>query len=103
MINVAINGFGRIGRNFLRLVLQDPQALKKLKIVAINIGPAHVSMLAHMFKYDTIMGMYKGTVELDGCTLFVDEYPIKILPIGYRNGEFISQPKWTQIIHACSL
>ena len=39
MITIAINGFGRIGRNFLRVVLQDKKALERLKIVAINLGP----------------------------------------------------------------
>ncbi|MBT3456010.1 aldehyde dehydrogenase, partial [bacterium] len=38
MINVAINGFGRIGRNFLRAVLEDLSAKEKMRISAINIG-----------------------------------------------------------------
>ena len=37
-INIAINGFGRIGRAFLRSILLDSEAKKKLNIVAINIG-----------------------------------------------------------------
>src|SRR5437762_14140041 len=54
-MNIAINGFGRIGRNFLRAVLLDPNAERVLKVAAINIGPARLDMVAHMFKYDTLM------------------------------------------------
>jgi len=62
MVNVAINGFGRIGRNFLRAFLQDENAQKNIKIVVINIGPADLDALAHMFKYDTLLGTYPGSV-----------------------------------------
>lgn len=79
MIKVAINGFGRIGRNFLRVVLQDKHALKKINIVAINIGPAKKDAIAHMFKYDTLMGTYAGNVALQGDELVVDEHHIRIL------------------------
>ncbi len=44
-MRVAINGFGRIGRNFLRAVLQDSQANEKLQIVAINVGSAKVDFV----------------------------------------------------------
>lgn len=78
-MNIAINGFGRIGRTFLRTILQDKNALKKIKIVAINIGPAKVEFTAHMFKYDTIMGTYNGEVTMQSNMLTVDGYSIKIL------------------------
>lgn len=79
MIHIGINGFGRIGRNFLRTVLQDPEALQKIKVVAINIGPAKPSMIAHMFKYDTILGTYPGTVEYDGTYLHIDTHSLSII------------------------
>jgi glyceraldehyde 3-phosphate dehydrogenase len=78
MINVAINGFGRIGRNFLRVVLQDQDALKKIKVVAINIGPAKLNFVAHMFKYDSILGTYSGNVQLQNDELIIDNHRIKI-------------------------
>lgn len=78
-MKIAINGFGRIGRNFLRCLLQDPQARAALQIVAINSGPAKKEFLAHMFKYDTIMGTYPGDIALDGECLIIDGYRIPIL------------------------
>jgi len=79
MINIAINGFGRIGRNFLRAILQDSDALKKLKISVINVGPANLDAVAHMFKYDSVMGTYLADVQVKGDFLDVDGYKIKIL------------------------
>lgn len=78
-MRIAINGFGRIGRNFLRILLQDPNALKKIDIVAINIGPACLESLAHMFKYDTLMGTFNKPVTLEGNELVVGDYRINII------------------------
>ncbi|MGB8367041.1 MAG: type I glyceraldehyde-3-phosphate dehydrogenase [Candidatus Babeliales bacterium] len=78
-MRVVINGFGRIGRNFLRTVLQDEQANKKLKVVAINVGPAKVDCIGHMFKYDTLMGTYPGVVSMNGDEMIVDDHRIKIV------------------------
>lgn len=79
MLRIAINGFGRIGRNFLRAVLLDPSVKDKIQVVAINIGPARPDTVAHMFKYDTLMGTYPGNVELRNGELIVDGYRMKIL------------------------
>jgi glyceraldehyde 3-phosphate dehydrogenase len=57
-INVAINGFGRIGRTFLRKVFQD----EKINIVAINDLTAP-DTLAHLLKYDSIHGKFPASVE----------------------------------------
>ena len=78
-MRIAINGFGRIGKNFLRTILQDAQALKKISVVAINIGPSDKTLVAHQFKYDTLMGTYPGNVSLQGDTLVVDSLKIPIL------------------------
>lgn len=78
MISIAINGFGRIGRNFLRVILQDKKASEQLKIVAINLGPCAPDAIAHLFKYDTIMGTYPGSVTLDGDRLLIDNHSIEI-------------------------
>lgn len=79
MVNVAINGFGRIGRNFLRAFLQDKLSQEKLKIVAINVGNASVDSVAHMFKYDTLMGSYPGDVCVKNNELIIDGYKIAII------------------------
>jgi glyceraldehyde 3-phosphate dehydrogenase len=76
MIRCSINGLGRIGKAFLRAVMQDPQARKKLEVVAINIGPGSLDLVAHTFKYDTLMGTYQGSVELDGTELVIDGHRI---------------------------
>lgn len=79
MLRIAINGFGRIGRNFLRGILLDQKARETLDVVAINIGPARIDFVAHMFKYDTLMGTYSGEVSIEGDELIVDDYRIKLL------------------------
>jgi len=79
MIRIAINGFGRIGRNFLRCLLRDHKTREKIEIIAINIGPAKRDFTAHMFKYDTLMGTYQGAVSVEGDELVIDNYRIKII------------------------
>ncbi len=77
-MKIVINGFGRIGRTFLRTILQDANARKKLEVVAINVGPANIEFTAHMFKYDTIMGAYQGDVQMKDSILMIDGLSIKI-------------------------
>lgn len=77
-MKIAINGFGRIGRTFLRTILKDANARKKLEVVAINVGPANIEFIAHMFKYDTIMGTFVGDVAMRDHTLTIDGLSIKI-------------------------
>ena len=55
-MKIAINGFGRIGKSFLRAIMQDPISVRKLDIVTINIGPASLEHVGLFFKYDTCMG-----------------------------------------------
>lgn len=78
-MKIAINGFGRIGRSFLRTILQDKHAQKKLEVVAINIGQAKIEFVGHMFKYDTIMGTYHGDVAMRDNKLFIDDHVIEII------------------------
>jgi glyceraldehyde 3-phosphate dehydrogenase len=61
MIRVAINGFGRIGRNVLRSALQHSQYGKKFEIIAIN-DLGNTEILAHLLKYDSIYGKFCGDV-----------------------------------------
>lgn len=79
MINIAINGFGRIGRNFLRVLLTNPAAQQKLNVVAINIGKGKIEDTAYYAKYDTLMGNYHGDVSMQGDMLIVGNYKIKII------------------------
>jgi glyceraldehyde 3-phosphate dehydrogenase len=62
MIRVAINGFGRIGRNVLRASLSHSQYGKKFEIIAIN-DLGNTEILAHLLKYDSIYGKFNGEVE----------------------------------------
>lgn len=80
-MRIAINGFGRIGRTFLRTILQDKKAAQKIEVVAINIGPADMTMVAHMFKYDTIMRTYPGQVTSKGKKLIIDDRSIELLAV----------------------
>jgi glyceraldehyde 3-phosphate dehydrogenase len=74
-VKVGINGFGRIGRNIFRAA---QAAGADIDFVAVNdlTDPA---TLAHLLKYDSILGRYPGTVELDGDTMVIDGKPLKVL------------------------
>jgi len=78
-MRIAISGFGRIGRTFLRCMLQDTNKLKNMQVVAINIGKSQPELTAHMFKYDTLMGAYQGEVKFEGDELIIDGYGIKVI------------------------
>src|SRR5690606_7040637 len=72
MLNVAINGFGRIGRNTLRnILLRKPD---RITIAAIN-DLTDSATLAHLFKYDSVHGPFPGNVVADGDRLVVDGLP----------------------------
>ena len=73
-IKVAINGFGRIGRNFFRAAT----ASKTLEIVAVN-DLTDAATLAHLLKYDSVHGAFKGTVEVGKDEIIVDGKAIKVL------------------------
>src|SRR5579863_5824125 len=79
MTRIAISGFGRIGRTFLRCVLHNKKTLEKLQIVAINIGQSQPDFVAHMFKYDTLMGIFPGSISVENNELVIDDYRIKIV------------------------
>jgi glyceraldehyde 3-phosphate dehydrogenase len=75
-IRVAINGFGRIGRNTLRAAKQS--RLKDLDFVAVN-DLTDNKTLAHLLKYDSVHGAYPGTVETSADGLIVDGDPLRVL------------------------
>lgn len=79
MKRVALNGFGRIGKNFLRAYLQDAQAHSRYELVAINIGPADIEAVAYMITYDSILGTYASPVLVEDKTLLIGNFKIKLL------------------------
>src|SRR5262245_48464847 len=73
---IAINGFGRIGRCFLRALWSRPD--KTLDVVAINdITDAHT--LAHLLKYDSVHGRFKAEVSYGENAITVDGKQIRII------------------------
>ncbi len=73
-MRIAINGFGRIGRIFLRCILDRPG----ITVVAIN-DLSDTKTLAHLFKYDSVHRGFKGTVDFDSDNLYINNKKIKIL------------------------
>lgn len=79
-MRIAVNGFGRIGRNFVRALMQDEQARKSITLVAINIGPGDRESIPYIFKYDTLMGTFPGAVSLEAHhTLHIDGVTVPLL------------------------
>ena len=76
-IKIAINGFGRIGRNVFRCILQDKEC-RDFEVSAIN-DLTDAKTLAHLFKYDSVQGVNKARVDFDDNSLIVNEKPIRIL------------------------
>lgn len=76
MLNIAINGFGRIGRNTLRNLLLRRYA--DINVIAIN-DLANSQTLAHLFKYDSVHGPYPGTVDVTENKLIIDGQAIAVL------------------------
>jgi glyceraldehyde 3-phosphate dehydrogenase len=74
-VRVGINGFGRIGRNLFRAA-QEKGA--DIEWVAVN-DLTDAETLAHLLKYDSILGPYPGTVEVQGDAIVVDGRPLKVL------------------------
>jgi len=68
----GINGFGRIGRLVARIMIDDPRSDLK----AINTG-ASTEYMAYQFKYDTVHGIWKGTVEANGDDLIINGKTVK--------------------------
>lgn len=95
---VAINGFGRIGRLVLRAV--DELNRKDVEIVAIN-GTSPAETNAHLLKYDSAHGRFRGEVQVDGNDLIVNGKRIK----GYRCGD-PSEINWAEtgvdVVMECS-
>ena len=74
MVRVAINGFGRIGRQIIQAGINDP----KIEWVAVN-DLTDTKTLAYLLKYDSVYGKFPGTVECTKDTLIVNGKSIKVL------------------------
>jgi glyceraldehyde 3-phosphate dehydrogenase len=75
-VRIAINGFGRIGRNVLRAIVEDGRT--DLTVVAINdLAPPATN--AHLLRYDSVHGRFPGRVQLEGDTLDCGTGPVKVL------------------------
>lgn len=73
-MNVAINGFGRIGRATFKLLLEK----KNINIVAINdLNP--IETLAYLLRYDSVYGIYNKSIRFNGSSIIVDGKHIKVI------------------------
>lgn len=72
-IKMAINGFGRIGRNVFKIALEKSE----IEVVGIN-DLTNTKTLAHLLKYDSTQGKFNGTVDYDDTNLIVNGKKIKV-------------------------
>ena len=77
-VRVAINGFGRIGRNILRAIMESGRT--DIEVVALNdLGPVETN--AHLIRYDSVHGKFPGTVTVKDDTIDVGRGPMKVYAI----------------------
>jgi len=77
-VKVAINGFGRIGRNVLRAIVESGRT--DIEVVAINdLGPVETN--AHLMRFDSVHGRFAGTVTVRGSTIDVGRGPIDVTAV----------------------
>lgn len=86
-INIAINGFGRIGRNLFRLLINHPS----INVVAIN-DLADARTLAHLLKYDSIHGVLKESISASADTIIVNDIKIPL-----SNHNQIEEINWKKL------
>jgi len=74
-VRVSINGFGRIGRNVLRAIVESGR--KDIEVVSINdLGPVETN--AHLLRFDSVHGRFPAEVTVSGGTIIVDGQAIKV-------------------------
>ena len=77
-VHVAINGFGRIGRNILRAIVENGR--KDIEVVAVNdLGPVETN--AHLLRYDSVHGRFPGEVTVEGDAISVGNGKFKVTAI----------------------
>ena len=98
-VKVAINGFGRIGRNVLRAIVESGR--DDIEVIAINdLGPVETN--AHLMRYDSVHGRFPGKVTVEGDTMDVGRGPIRVtaerdpkaLPWGDVKGYYLRHLRW---------
>src|ERR1700758_326058 len=77
-VRVAINGFGRIGRNILRAIVEADR--KDIEVIAVN-DLAPVETNAHLLRYDSVHGRFPGEVTVKGDSISVGNGAIKVTAI----------------------
>lgn len=89
-IKVAINGFGRIGRNLVRCALKNPE----IEFVAVN-DLTSPEVLAHLLKYDSVLGRFEGSVAVSDNCIVINGKPLKVFkerePENLKWGEVAAQ------------
>ena len=98
-IKIAINGYGRIGRNVLRAIYESGRN-KEIQVVAINdLGNAETN--AHLTQYDTVHGRFSGTVSVEGDYMIVNGDRIRVL-----SNRDPAQLPWKElgvdVVHECT-
>src|ERR1051325_3047619 len=77
-VKVAINGFGRIGRNILRAIVESGRT--DIEVVAVNdLGPVETN--AHLLRFDSVHGRFPNEVKVEGDSIVVDGQSIKVTAI----------------------
>ncbi|MFL5222744.1 MAG: type I glyceraldehyde-3-phosphate dehydrogenase [Microvirga sp.] len=77
-VKVAINGFGRIGRNILRAIVESGR--KDIEVVAVNdLGPVETN--AHLLRFDSVHGRFPSEVTVEGDSIVVDGHKIRVTAI----------------------
>ena len=83
-LKVGINGFGRIGRDVLRIYMEED--IKDFDVVAVNAS-GDIDTLAHLFKYDSLYGKFNGTIETTEDSFIINGKEVK--RTDHRNPEEI--------------
>lgn len=91
MYQLAINGFGRIGRNVLRALYERPELREKIRVVAIN-DLGDVAINAHLLQFDSVHGRFNQPVSIDGDTLCIGDD--RILCLSERDP---AQLRWAEL------
>jgi len=99
-IKIAINGYGRIGRQILRTIYENNHR-NEVEIMAINSGSGPIETAAHLTRYDTVHGRFSGEVNVDGNYLVINGDRIH-----YSNIRDPKELPWKKlgidIVHECT-
>lgn len=98
-VRVAINGFGRIGRNILRAIYESKRT--DIEVVAINdLGPVETN--AHLLRYDSVHGRFPGTVTVEGDSISLGNGKIKVTAVRESGDPALEGPRASDIAMECT-